>query len=35
LNVKAKSGEQVGPIGRAEAITADVVVLIRRKTPKK
>lgn len=28
LNVKAKSGEAVGPIGRGEAISADVVVLL-------
>jgi 2-C-methyl-D-erythritol 2,4-cyclodiphosphate synthase len=35
LNVKAKSGELVGPIGRGEAIAADVVVLICRESPKK
>jgi 2-C-methyl-D-erythritol 2,4-cyclodiphosphate synthase len=35
LNVKAKSGELVGPIGRGEAIAADVVVLICRELPKK
>ncbi len=34
LNVKAKSGESVGPIGRAEAIAADVVVLLSRQPPK-
>ncbi|MBL8816608.1 MAG: 2-C-methyl-D-erythritol 2,4-cyclodiphosphate synthase [Planctomyces sp.] len=28
VNVKAKSGERVGPVGREEAITADAVVLI-------
>ncbi|MCL4110325.1 UNVERIFIED_CONTAM: hypothetical protein GTU68_006602 [Idotea baltica] len=28
VNVKAKSGEAVGPIGRGEAISADVVVLL-------
>ncbi len=30
LNVKAKSGEAVGPIGRGEAISADAVVLLAR-----
>ena len=30
VNVKAKSGEQVGPIGRGEAIAADAVVLLER-----
>lgn len=30
VNVKAKSGEQVGPIGRGEALAADAVVLVRR-----
>ena len=35
VNVKAKSGELVGPIGRGEAIAADVVVLICRELPKK
>lgn len=29
-NVKAKSGENVGPIGRGEAISADAVVLLGR-----
>jgi 2-C-methyl-D-erythritol 2,4-cyclodiphosphate synthase len=28
VNVKAKTGEKVGPIGRQEAISADAVVLI-------
>lgn len=31
INVKAKTGEAVGPIGRGEAIGADVVVLLTRK----
>lgn len=30
INVKAKTGERVGPIGRQEAIDADAVVLITR-----
>ena len=30
ISVKAKSGEQVGPIGRGEAISADAVVLLHR-----
>ena len=30
VNVKAKSGEQVGPVGREEAIVADAVVLLHR-----
>jgi 2-C-methyl-D-erythritol 2,4-cyclodiphosphate synthase len=30
VNVKAKTGELVGPIGREEAMSADVVVLIER-----
>jgi 2-C-methyl-D-erythritol 2,4-cyclodiphosphate synthase len=30
LNVKAKSGEKVGPVGRGESISADVVVLLGR-----
>lgn len=29
-NVKAKTGEIVGPIGRQEAVNADAVVLIER-----
>jgi 2-C-methyl-D-erythritol 2,4-cyclodiphosphate synthase len=33
LNIKAKSGERMGPIGRGEAIAADVVVLISRLSP--
>ena len=28
INVKAKSGEQVGPVGRKEAVAADAVVLL-------
>lgn len=30
VNVKAKTGERVGPIGRGEAIDADAVVLLAR-----
>ncbi|MGH7127994.1 MAG: 2-C-methyl-D-erythritol 2,4-cyclodiphosphate synthase [Planctomycetaceae bacterium] len=30
VNVKAKSGEQVSPIGRGEAIAADAIVLLRK-----
>lgn len=30
VNVKAKTGEQVGPIGREEAISADAVVMLVR-----
>ena len=30
INVKAKSGENVGPIGREEAIAADAVILLCR-----
>jgi 2-C-methyl-D-erythritol 2,4-cyclodiphosphate synthase len=30
VNVKAKTGEQVGPVGREEAIAAEVVVLLTR-----
>ncbi len=30
VNVKAKSGEAVGPVGRGEALTADAVVLLVR-----
>ena len=33
LNIKAKSGERVGPIGRGDAIAADVVVLICQISP--
>lgn len=32
VNVKAKTGEKVGPIGREEAIGADVVVLIEQRS---
>ena len=28
VNVKAKTGERVGPIGRAEAISCEAVVLV-------
>lgn len=28
VNVKAKTGEQVGPIGRAEAISCDAIILV-------
>lgn len=30
INIKAKTGEKVGPIGREEAIAADAVVLIQK-----
>lgn len=30
VNVKAKSGEKVGPVGRGEAIAADVILLLQR-----
>ena len=30
VNIKAKTGEKVGPIGREEAIAAEVVVLIEK-----
>jgi 2-C-methyl-D-erythritol 2,4-cyclodiphosphate synthase len=30
VNVKAKTGEQVGPIGREEALSADAVILLER-----
>jgi 2-C-methyl-D-erythritol 2,4-cyclodiphosphate synthase len=30
VNIKAKTGEGVGPVGRLEAITADAVVLLTR-----
>lgn len=30
VNVKAKSGEQVGPVGRGESLAADAAVLIHR-----
>jgi len=29
-NVKTKTGEKVGPIGRQEAINCDVTVIIKR-----
>ncbi|MEK6262049.1 MAG: 2-C-methyl-D-erythritol 2,4-cyclodiphosphate synthase [Planctomycetota bacterium] len=32
VNVKAKTGEKVGPVGRLEAIDADAVVLLRRRS---
>ena len=28
VNVKAKTGEHVGPIGRAEAIASEAIVLV-------
>jgi len=33
VNVKAKTGEQLGPVGRGEAIAADAIVLLARLTP--
>ena len=30
VNVKAKTGEKVGPIGREEAISADAIVLVEK-----
>jgi 2-C-methyl-D-erythritol 2,4-cyclodiphosphate synthase len=30
INVKAKSGEAVGPVGRGEAMTADAIVLLQK-----
>ena len=33
VNVKAKTGEGVGPIGREEAIAAEAVVLLEQTTP--
>ncbi|MGZ3391637.1 MAG: 2-C-methyl-D-erythritol 2,4-cyclodiphosphate synthase [Isosphaeraceae bacterium] len=30
VNVKAKTGEHVGPVGRGEAISCQAVVLIRQ-----
>ena len=30
INVKAKSGEKVGPVGRCESISADAVVLLQK-----
>lgn len=32
INVKAKTGERVGPVGREEAMCADAIVLIQRVT---
>lgn len=32
VNVKAKTGEKVGPVGRLEAIDADAAVLLERRT---
>lgn len=32
VNVKAKSGERVGPVGRGESISADAVVLLGRES---
>ncbi len=32
VNVKAKTGEKVGPVGREEAMTAEAIVLLRRET---
>lgn len=32
VNVKAKTGERVGPIGRGEAIDADAVVLVMKES---
>ncbi len=29
VNIKAKTGEQVGPIGRAEAISCDAIILMK------
>lgn len=34
VNVKAKSGEKVGPVGRQEAITSDAIVLLVRSPDK-
>lgn len=33
INVKAKTGERVGPVGREEALCAEVVVLLTRDHP--
>lgn len=33
VNVKAKTGEHVGPVGRAEAIDCHAVVLIQKREP--
>lgn len=32
INLKAKTGEKVGPVGRKEAMQAEAVVLIQRTT---
>lgn len=32
VNVKAKTGEKVGPVGREEAMTAEAVVLLAKET---
>lgn len=32
VNVKAKTGEKVGPVGRQEAMDADAIVLIKQST---
>jgi 2-C-methyl-D-erythritol 2,4-cyclodiphosphate synthase len=32
VNVKAKTGEKVGPVGREEAMTAEAIVLLQRDT---
>jgi 2-C-methyl-D-erythritol 2,4-cyclodiphosphate synthase len=32
VNVKAKTGEKVGPVGREEAMTAEAIVLLQRET---
>jgi 2-C-methyl-D-erythritol 2,4-cyclodiphosphate synthase len=34
VNVKAKTGEKVGPVGREEAMTAEAIVLLQRETPR-
>ncbi|MCA9060294.1 MAG: 2-C-methyl-D-erythritol 2,4-cyclodiphosphate synthase, partial [Planctomycetaceae bacterium] len=33
INVKAKSGEKVGPVGCGQAMMADAIVLIQRTAP--
>lgn len=33
VNVKAKTGEKVGPVGRGDCLDADVVVLLMKGTP--
>ena len=32
VNVKAKTGEKVGPVGREEAMTAEAIVLLQQET---